>query len=497
MYTLRIGHLNEFLLDFYQSKLGVEESYVKLIVNDHVTPFISELKDDLWMVIEFPYVDKMYRNTFYHFYASKLKPYSREALRISLFSGAVNESEFRQKEIVEQLRKKYLGFLVIRPTIPKVIGRNAISPLAFKKHQFRCCIAHIPATVNALKFSACAFPHSSQDGQMITCAETTIWSLMEYFGNRYAEYKPILPSEIHDIIRRYSYKRQMPSDGLTAEQIAYTVREVGFGAMFYSKSKHGELFNGALSMFVESGIPVTGVIKGTNLAHAVNIIGKGTEDRKAIIANATFEDDTADIPIVDYNKIARQYVFIDDNLPPYRLADLENPCAHYMQETWKECKLTNLIVPLYHRIYLDPLRARRNFMAVIKSGELLPFDVTARIMRIFLASSRSYKEYIALNDEMPEEVKQLIIVIPMPKFVWVAELSTFETFEKQLVTDILIQDATEPIDYSAPSNLTDLSVFCGLGKGKFYTNISGKYEIIDIFTKPFKAYEGNLVNFES
>ncbi|MBN9299249.1 MAG: hypothetical protein J0I41_19765 [Filimonas sp.] len=360
VYVLPVKQLGEFLLDFYQTNFGIEESFAKVIVSEYADPLIAVLKDDLTMVIEHPYVDKMYRNTFYHFYSSKLKPYKRDSLRISFFSVAIDEKKFWQKEYVDYLQEKdyYYGFLVLRPTLPKIIGRNAINPKAFKDHKFRCCAARIPATVNAVKFVSEAFPHSSQDGQVITCAETTIWSLLEYFGNRYAEYKPLLPSDIHQILRKFSFKRQMPSDGLTAEQIAYTVREVGFGAMLYSKAKHQELFYGALSAFIESGIPVVGVIKGTNLAHAVNIIGAAIDDRKAIVnvEKPPFENDVDDHLIIDYNKVARKYVFIDDNHPPYRLADLDKPCTHYKHADWQACQLTNIIVPLYHRIYLDPIR---------------------------------------------------------------------------------------------------------------------------------------------
>jgi hypothetical protein len=40
---------------------------------------------------------------------------------------------------------------------------------------------------------------------------------MEYFGNRYAEYNPVLPSKIIHSLSNFSYERQIPSLGLTAE----------------------------------------------------------------------------------------------------------------------------------------------------------------------------------------------------------------------------------------------------------------------------------------
>lgn len=54
----------------------------------------------------------------------------------------------------------------------------------------------MPTKVLGVKLFIEGFPHSSQDSETITCAETTIWAAMEYFGTRYSDYKPVLPSTI-------------------------------------------------------------------------------------------------------------------------------------------------------------------------------------------------------------------------------------------------------------------------------------------------------------
>ncbi|RZM19015.1 MAG: hypothetical protein EOO88_39235, partial [Pedobacter sp.] len=107
-----------------------------------------------------------------------------------------------------------------------------------KQDNFLCCFTNLQATVLSNKFKVQGFPHSSQDGHTITCAETTIWGIMEYFANRYTEYKPVLPSNISKIIQKISFKRTFPSEGLTAEQVTYAIRELGFGAMIYSRKKY-------------------------------------------------------------------------------------------------------------------------------------------------------------------------------------------------------------------------------------------------------------------
>ncbi len=172
------------------------------------------------------------------------------------------------------------ALLIILPTLPRIIGRNAIHPRGLKNNKFVCCRAPIQSTTLGIKVTTpSGVPHAIQDRQALSCAETTIWSILEYFGNKYSEYRPILPSQIIRLLQKFSFKRQLPSDGLTAEQIAFVLREVGFGAMIYSQTKHKEQFGIALSMFIESGIPVIGVLKSQTLGHAVNIVGRGLDDR--------------------------------------------------------------------------------------------------------------------------------------------------------------------------------------------------------------------------
>ena len=42
-----------------------------------------------------------------------------------------------KSEKVKDLQEAYLGFLIVRPTFPFVIGRNVISPDAFKQKDFK------------------------------------------------------------------------------------------------------------------------------------------------------------------------------------------------------------------------------------------------------------------------------------------------------------------------------------------------------------------------
>jgi len=50
-----------------------------------VRSFINDLRADLWCYADFPYVDKVYRDSYYFYFASKLDNFSRDCLRIGFF----------------------------------------------------------------------------------------------------------------------------------------------------------------------------------------------------------------------------------------------------------------------------------------------------------------------------------------------------------------------------------------------------------------------------
>lgn len=165
-----------------------------------------------------------------------LKTFNRFCLRMSFFDiGFKKDIDFSDES---NIKDNYLGFLVIRPLI-KCIGRNVISPLAkvAPKNDIRICKVSVDASCLGVKLKAEGFPHASQDNETMTCAQTTIWSLLEYYGNKYTYYHPTLPTEIESILEPFSYERQLPSKGLTYNQISVALRNLGFGPKIYQTGK--------------------------------------------------------------------------------------------------------------------------------------------------------------------------------------------------------------------------------------------------------------------
>lgn len=290
-----------------------------------------------------------------------------------------------------------------------------------------------------------------------------IWALMEYFSNKYSEYRSILPSTIHQVLRNNIVERQLPSAGLSIDSICYMVKECGFGPKLYSKEEFKDSFSTLLSCYVESGIPIIialdnldGIKNGkaqNYIGHAVLCVGHKDitpEQIDRIVETKETTEKGVDIFIQDWDSIEKDFVFIDDNYPAYQTAALNKPTGHYTEEDWKACKISHFIVPLYKKIYSEAYIAK-HFVKTLILSNYFSLSVDRKVtIRTFLCATRSYREYIALGN-IDEDLKDTILKENLPKYIWVAELSNQEYLKQDKAQGIVLLDATEKneCDYSS------------------------------------------------
>src|ERR1051326_2270936 len=419
---LPIGELNADIEKIFSTLYGISNSNLQKSISK-LKNYTKHLRENLFVFVEYPYVDKMYRDTYYHYFASKKDKYPRDAVRLSFFKEKISEADFRTTTKVKFLEDAYMGFLVLRPTFPDIIGRSIIKPEAFINDKILISSVKYGATANGIKLNVNGFPHSSQDRETITCAETTIWSLMEYFGNKYAEYSLASPSKITSVLGKFSFERLLPSKGLTAGQFSYALRELGYGLKIYSEKTYKDKFFHLLSSYVESGIPVIGILyNNQGIGHAVNIIGRTIPTAEQINSLPVSKKINDRLDIYDFADIPFQYVLSDDNHAPYRLALLTNPASNYTDAKWENCQIISFIAPLYHKIYSEAGEARRIALSFIEGwdqGGMIKNN--SMLIKTFLTSSRSFKNEIALNDSLQLDAKELLLNTSMPNFIWFKE----------------------------------------------------------------------------
>lgn len=444
--------------------------------------FISPIKDSVQFVVEYPYVDKVYRDSYYSYFSSKLSKYHRDCIRVSIFDGKVGSDYFFKNDHHDDLKKNYRGFFVVRPTPPSIFGRTTIDKRALKRNDFLISETVFSTTSNGLKFTVSGFPYSSQDTETISCAETSLWATMEYFSNRYPKYASVLPSTIIETLKTLSFQRQLPSLGLSYIDLSYALKKYGFGTMVYAKEDFKENFNSLLSIYVESGIPViVAVSNEEDIKHAFICCGR----EKLKKTHLDQVDHTNGW--VDFHDLKKQFVFIDDNHFPYQLAYLDDPCNYYNNEDWGKCRIRHFIVPLYPKIYLDAFEAR-NFSVKIYEGLIGAGD---DVIRTMLSSSRSYKNEILQNPDLTKELKEKIVNKPMPKFIWVCEISNKKLLEREKCFGSIVLDATEPNTKGLKS-----IIYCHLGgkvleikKGLLYsTNLKKPVNEFSVYTNNLNGF---------
>lgn len=465
--------------------------FLEAKIQDRLSNYFDKLEKDLWVCIESPYVDRIYRDSYYHYYASKMGSYPKDCVRISFFNTPVDESHFRDHAKRKFLQDHYLGFVVIRPTSPSVIGRNIISPKALMQKDLQVCQAKYSVTVNSIKLDIWGFPHSSQDSETITCAQTTLWSIMEYFSQRYADYRPVLPSIIIKKLESLSVERQIPATGLSIEHMSFVLKEFDFGPRIYHRRKYSAEVEELLSCYVESGIPVVVAIQNSTIGHAALCVGRQTVDTQYVKAHLNYEKlrvPTGTVHLMDLDKLPKEFVFIDDNLPPYAKATLSKPSSNYSNPQWLKCEVTAFVAPLYKRVYLEAYEAKRYIKSLFTNGIIVVRNEQEVIFRFFLTSSRSYKDWVATDPIMDDVLKEVILAVSLPKFIWVGELTDVQLLANDQANGVILLDATE-------ADTNDLKPLILVAQGDRIINLATPVkteQLVNIPIPPFTRYQSNL-----
>lgn len=184
------------------------------------------------------------------------------------------------------------------------------------------------------------------------------------------------------------------------------------------------------------------------------------------------------------------FVFNDDNMPCYQMATLANPAVNYINlglAKWQNVKVSQFIAPLYHKVYLEADTAialsEQIISSVIPGGNGL-------VMRTLLTSSRTFREHITKMTTLGNNHRLALLGIPMPKFVWVTELSTPDEFYNNQVSTLLLLDATG----SKMANLSR-NIILLLSEGLLYSYDKNSMAIVGkptILPKTFEAFSGNI-----
>jgi hypothetical protein len=444
----RIYHI-ESLSDL--SKL-TEEHFPSLSeqkVYKRLEQIFSKFELPVTVFVEPYYNDSDYKDIYYHFYASKYDTPPKCTCRLVLIEGSISENELFDPNF--DLNKVLIGIISVRPIAGGILGKTYIDPKKIKK-EHKIYVRTTPFKVGVIGrvLKIDAFPFSSQDEEYISCAETSLWMLLHYYGERYGVYRQALPHEIIEIVDQQHYQRVTPTTGLSYFQISRVLKEFGLSSKIYHRFigektyYDDEYFKRIFHHYVESGIPLLVGIqlkkeKEKERGHAVVCIGHGPIQNKEIKELKPVVK-TDNFQVFNSADFINSYIFMDDNKYPYE----ERKFDEFDYKEYESTRIKYFIVPLYKRVFIDACIAESTFYKILGNNlmglSLSGISEKNLVIRIFLTTSRNYKasRFKSLRDGSYRFIEHL----PMPKLVWVCEIFTFESYFRKKAIGEIIVDST-------------------------------------------------------
>lgn len=191
------------------------------------------------VICQLQYTDKMYRDAYYIYLSHLHFDVGRHCQRLALFKGRIALEDFFDSDRHRDLQESFLGTIVIRPSYNHsteyTLGRTLLNPYKLRNPFRYIRTAQYKVSILGQTYTVEAFPFSNQHGDILRCAETSVWSLMEYYGTRYENYRVVLPSTISNWASKELPERSLPSDGLTYSQISSLLKTFNFEPRIYER----------------------------------------------------------------------------------------------------------------------------------------------------------------------------------------------------------------------------------------------------------------------
>lgn len=439
------------------------------------TGTVAELSDNLFpncndIIIEYPYIDNEYLSNFFIYYSQKYKEFPKKCYRLLLVS---TENETR----------KLIGYITLTPSYSKNhLGRIFIEPKYLIKEKAKMILAQYKVHYNGKEISLRVFPELRQEGGGVcVCGHVAAWDILKFFSNRFRQYSE---KTIGDIAKttQHSYETVIHSGGVTIGQMRNLFLQFGFSPIWH-KNNDSNFFMDEILTYIESGVPVLGIMK--SMRHAVSIVGRGTYSRitgdhgivslntatECAMYNSNFSfvseenDQNKEIKNtgVLYSTSLVQTIYVnDDNFFPYRavpreLSDVDLP---YSFESF-----TSSIIPLYAKIHVGYNNVRTIFEKsvhtfiteygwnAVQTAENADQRIVARM---FFTSANTYREYLQMVIEnsrantKTKSICNLLLKTEMSKFIWVIETSTFEEFDNGEISGLCAIDSTSSVRDVSP-----------------------------------------------
>lgn len=465
-----INDMSDF--DKYKSHLDSELPESCNYLNENT---INEIKNFVLdsckcVVYEYPYYDKDFLSNYYEHYSYKFNPVDKRSLRLLFFS--------------DKTCTQLIGYVTLYNLITENhIGRMFFNPKYLKeKKDANYILSKYKIHLAGIEYNLDCFP-SIGSIEPYVCGHSAIWGVVRHRG-RWYEYSAKTTGEINKSTP-FEGNREKYFDGITLKQISKVLFDLGFAPIERIQNLHTSKRQilKEVGVAIESKMPVILIVDKYN--HAVVGVGyseffkatqverlKGTcKDFNFYIEKIKIDEQT-NLSLIQAADLLKS-IFVNDNnrLPYYELKT--NDFIHNMNstqiqhndigskddETLQNYNMNDIsaaVFPFYSRINLNYIETELLVKAEIKKngkdiGWIREGKDNNLVTRIFMTSSNTYREY-ALNEMMFCDIETLeyhiynkIKNVEFPRFIWVAEIATYEEFDKKNVSGLILFDTTASI----------------------------------------------------
>jgi hypothetical protein len=388
------------------------------------------------IVAEYEYIDKDYIEDYAAYYVRSFHEYKRLCCRLHFFDLEFKEENFKELLIGTSgiltpatAQFGYLGFMVVKPLPQTVIGKTCLKTYYPEGHRYYPIIRDYSVNLFGIKLTVETLAYQEQDSIVAACASSAIWSAFQGTGVMFQHSipSPVEITKAATIHFPYS-NRHFPNKGLTPDQMAHAIRNVGLDPFLINCTSADSLTSNAYA-YLKGGIPlifgmglhdvVGGKIKKTLGKHAATITGYNLSDTPKKFDGTNF--------FLKSSRINKIYVH-DDRVGPFARMDLDGKKADSLfslsSSIHANIRATPdlLILPLYHKIRI-PFKTILNIIYLLDyytkdTATNVGVPVPEFEWNIYLSDVRSFKTSIFNTSPISVDHKYDILTTKMPRFIW-------------------------------------------------------------------------------
>lgn len=466
--------------DHYSIKDFSKEEFYKIFLNENtveenvkINTRIQYLASYLSIIqckkiiIENDYTDKDYLLDYQDFYVRCFKNYSKICKRAHFFSVNFSNEDIERilnakedKDLIEKLQENYLGFTVIKPLPEKVVGKTCIKNFEDSdKRAFLATRDDYKVHLFGIEFKVKSLAFQEQDTIMGACATISLWCAFHKTSQLFG-HGVYSPGEItRSATKHYlSGTREIPSEGLTIDQILDGIRQTGltYEVTKIEKDENNkdmkdkEILLGTIYAYLKMEIPVIlGIVRPDGRRHAVTITGyrlerinEGIKGKTNLIASSINRLYAHDDNIGPFSRVYitekeyPQYIINMKQLKspseskdyPIEAYDFSEKLINFRpglklefvyppEDTKKEVTPYIMVIPLYHKIRIN----FKNICSEInKINGIFKYAFEDPVINwdIFLSTSNSLKSDLLKDSKINKKIRKEILTRSMPKYIW-------------------------------------------------------------------------------